>query len=205
MSVGSEDIKGALEWVERETALRTRLSRMLSKGLQGDMLQMFSLSLKPLKVLEVGTFTGYSTICLSRGLAPGGMIDTIEINDELQDIIEEGFAISGIASAVTLHIGDAKEIIPSLDGEYDLVYIDANKREYPEYYNLVIDKVRVGGYILADNVLWDGKIFLDPPPQDSQTQAILKFNRIVKSDPRVEYIILPIRDGLGVIYKTSML
>lgn len=205
MSGGSEDIKGALEWVERETALRTRLSRMLSKGLQGDMLQMFSLSLKPLKVLEVGTFTGYSTICLSRGLAPGGMIDTIEINDELQDIIEEGFAKSGIASAVILHIGDAKEIIPSLDGEYDLVYIDANKREYPEYYNLVIDKVRVGGYILADNVLWDGKIFLDPPPQDSQTQAILKFNKIVKSDPRVEYIILPIRDGLGVIYKTSML
>ncbi len=205
MSGEALNINEALYWVERQTALRTKQSRMLSKGEQSELLQMFSLMIRPLRVLEIGTFTGYSTICLSRGLLPGGEIETIEINDELQDIIEEGFAKSGIASAVTLHIGDAKEIIPSLNGEYDLVYIDANKREYPEYYNLVIDKVRVGGYILADNVLWDGKIFLDPPPQDSQTQAILKFNRVVKSDPRVEYSILPIRDGLGVIYKTSML
>lgn len=200
-------LNNALEWVERQTHLCTKQARMLSNGDQGCLLQAFSLMVKPLHILELGAFTGYSTICLSRGLQDGGSIDTIEVYDELEDIIRGGFRRAGLIDVpgqediAHLHIGDAKKIIPTLDKMYDIVYIDANKREYIEYYNLVFDKIRPGGYILADNVLWSGKVLLDNPPKDAQTQSIIAFNRMVASDPRVENTILPIRDGINVIYK----
>lgn len=200
-------INSALEWVERQTHLCTKQARMLSNGDQGRLLQAFSLMVKPMHILELGAFTGYSTICLSRGLKEGGSIDTIEVYDELEDIIRGGFRRAGLIDLpgqediAHLHIGDAKKIIPTLDKMYDIVYIDANKREYIEYYNLVFDKVRPGGYILADNVLWSGKVLLDNPPKDAQTQSIIAFNRMITSDPRVENTILPIRDGINVIYK----
>lgn len=200
-------LNNALEWVERQTHLCTKQARMLSNGDQGCLLQAFSLMVKPLHILELGAFTGYSTICLSRGLQDGGSIDTIEVYDELEDIIRGGFRRAGLIDVpgqediAHLHIGDAKKIIPTLDKMYDIVYIDANKREYIEYYDLVFDKIRPGGYILADNVLWSGKVLLDNPPKDAQTQSIIAFNRMVASDPRVENTILPIRDGINVIYK----
>lgn len=200
-------LNNALEWVERQTHLCTKQARMLSNGDQGRLLQAFSLMVKPLHILELGAFTGYSTICLSRGLQDGGSIDTIEVYDELEDIIRGGFRRAGLIDVpgqediAHLHIGDAKKIIPTLDKMYDIVYIDANKREYIEYYDLVFDKIRPGGYILADNVLWSGKVLLDNPPKDAQTQSIIAFNRMVASDPRVENTILPIRDGINVIYK----
>jgi predicted O-methyltransferase YrrM len=200
-------LNSALEWVERQTHLCTKQARMLSNGDQGCLLQAFSLMVKPLHILELGAFTGYSTICLSRGLQEGGSIDTIEVYDELEDIIRGGFRRAGLIDVAGrediahLHIGDAKKIIPTLDKMYDIVYIDANKREYKEYYDLVFDKIRPGGYILADNVLWSGKVLLDNPPKDAQTQSIIAFNKMVASDPRVENTILPIRDGINVIYK----
>jgi predicted O-methyltransferase YrrM len=200
-------LNSALEWVERQTHLCTKQARMLSNGDQGCLLQAFSLMVKPLHILELGAFTGYSTICLSRGLQEGGSIDTIEVYDELEDIIRGGFRRAGLIDVAGrediahLHIGDAKKIIPTLDKMYDIVYIDANKREYKEYYDLVFDKIRPGGYILADNVLWSGKVLLDNPPKDAQTQSIIAFNKMVAADPRVENTILPIRDGINVIYK----
>ena len=200
-------LNSALEWVERQTHLCTKQARMLSNGDQGCLLQAFSLMVKPLHILELGAFTGYSTICLSRGLQEGGSIDTIEVYDELEDIIRGGFRraglidVAGREDTAHLHIGDAKKIIPTLDKMYDIVYIDANKREYKEYYDLVFDKIRPGGYILADNVLWSGKVLLDNPPKDAQTQSIIAFNKMVAADPRVENTILPIRDGINVIYK----
>ena len=200
-------LNSALEWVERQTHLCTKQARMLSNGDQGCLLQAFSLMVKPLHILELGAFTGYSTICLSRGLQEGGSIDTIEVYDELEDIIRGGFRRAGLIDVAGrediahLHIGDAKKIIPTLDKMYDIVYIDANKREYKEYYDLVFDKIRPGGYILADNVLWSGKVLLENPPKDAQTQSIIAFNKMVAADPRVENTILPIRDGINVIYK----
>lgn len=195
-----ESLKEALAFVERETHLRTKSYRMLSDGEQGDFLQAFSLMLRPRSILELGTFTGYSTLCLSRGLRPHGTVDTIEIDDEMVDIFTEAFKIAGLDS-VDYHIGDAKSIIPAIDREFDLVYIDANKREYPLYYELVFDKVRHGGYILADNVIWNGRAKPGTQAKDPQTLAIVKFNETVASDIRVEAVILPIRDGLYVIRK----
>lgn len=200
-------LNSALEWVERQTNLCTKQARMLSNGDQGRLLQAFSLMVRPTNILELGAFTGYSTICLSRGLRDGGRIDTIEVYDELEDIIKGGFRKAGLMDVpgrediAHLHIGDAKKIIPTLDKMYDVVYIDANKREYIEYYNLVFDKVRSGGYILADNVLWSGKVLMDNPPKDAQTQSIIAFNKMVREDHRVDSVILPIRDGINVIYK----
>lgn len=197
----------ALEWVERQTNLCTKQARMLSNGEQGRLLQAFSLMVRPTNILELGAFTGYSTICLSRGLQEGGAIDTIEVYDELEDIIRGGFRRAGLIDVpgrediAHLHIGDAKKIIPTLDKMYDIVYIDANKREYIQYYDLVFDKVRQGGYILADNVLWSGKVLLDNPPKDAQTQSIIAFNKMVQEDTRVDNVIIPIRDGINVIHK----
>jgi predicted O-methyltransferase YrrM len=193
----------ALQWLERQTHLRTNHARMLSGHEVGSLLAMISRLARPANILELGVFTGYSTICLAEGLAEGGTIHAIEINDELEDLIREGYGKAGIDGKVQLHFGDAKEIIPTLDCRFDLVYIDANKREYPDYYNLVFDKVVPGGLILADNVLWDGKVLQEPMPQDSQTRGIAAFNDMVAADPRVEVFILPVRDGLSVIRKLA--
>lgn len=192
----------ALEWLTRQTNLRTNHARMLSDGIQGLFLSMISRIMSPRKILEIGTFTGYSAICLAEGLAPDGTLDTLEINDELKDIILEAFVKSGHSDRIRLHIGDAKKTLENLEGPYDLAYIDADKREYAEYYGMVFGKVRKGGVILADNVLWDGKIFSSgKTAKDRQSSGIMAFNDIVARDSRVASMILPLRDGLNIIYK----
>lgn len=195
----------ALAWIERQTNIRTNHARMLSGAVQGRFLTMLTEMIRPAKALEIGTFTGYSAVCIASGLPEGGHLDTLEINDELEDLILEGFDRAGMADRITLRTGDAKETLQRLKadgaGPYDLVYIDANKREYCTYYELVFDMVRTGGYILADNVLWDGKVCLDPLPGDRQTREIARFNDMVRVDPRVESVILPVRDGLNIIRK----
>ena len=191
----------ALKWVDRETHLKTIYPQMLSGPVQGRLLTMIAEMISATRVLEIGTFTGYSTICLAYGLAEGGHIDALEINDELEDIIREGWARAGVSEKITLHIGDAKETLKSLEGPYDLVFMDANKREYCDYYELVMPLLRKGGIILADDILWDGKLFENPVPRDAQTQGIASFNDMVAEDKRVEVVILPLRDGLSIIRK----
>ncbi len=200
----------ALEWIEKQTHIRTNHARMLTGPVQGRFLKMLAEALSPERILEIGAFTGYSAVCLAYALPANGHLDSLEINDELEDLISEGLERAGVADKVSLIIGDAKDSLAKLRKEileektrplYDLVYIDANKREYPEYYGLVFDIVRSGGYILADNVLWDGKVCQSPMPQDRQTQGIARFNDIVASDPRVESVIIPVRDGLNLIRK----
>ena len=191
----------ALEWIEKQTNIRTNYPRMLSGAVQGRLLTILAEISNARNVLEIGTFTGYSASCLAYGLPEEGHIDSLEINDELEDLIREGWSRAGVEGKITLHIGDARKTIATLEGPYDLVYIDANKREYSEYYDLVFDLVRPGGLILADDVLWDGKLWQDPLPQDKQTLGIAAFNDKVMADPRVESVLLPIRDGLNVIRK----
>lgn len=194
----------ALDWVVKQTHIRTNHARMLSGAAQGQLMRMIARMADARRILELGTFTGYSAICLGSALPADGHLDTLELNDELEDLILEGFEKSGLADRISLHIGDCKETLKRFAEEgkvYDLVYIDANKREYCEYYELVFDMIRPGGLILADNVLWDGKVCMDPLPQDKQTLGIARFNDMVSADPRVESVILPIRDGLNLIRK----
>ena len=197
----------ALDWVEKQTHIRTNHARMLSGRLQGELLRILVQISGAKRILELGTFTGYSAICLATHLPSDGHLDTLELNDELEDLILEGFERAGLSEKIDLHIGDCKETLQRLnagmseDKMYDIVYIDANQREYCEYYDLVFDMIRPGGLILADNVLWDGKVCMDPLPQDKQTVGIARFNDMVSADPRVESVILPLRDGLNVIRK----
>ena len=197
----------ALDWVEKQTHIRTNHARMLSGRLQGELLRILVQISGAKRILELGTFTGYSAICLATHLPSDGHLDTLELNDELEDLILEGFERAGLSEKIDLHIGDCKETLQRLnagmseDKMYDIVYIDANKREYCEYYDLVFDMIRPGGLILADNVLWDGKVCMDPLPQDKQTVGIARFNDMVSADPRIESVILPLRDGLNVIRK----
>lgn len=194
----------ALEWVEKQTHIRTNHSRMLSGSVQGQIMRMLAQTSGAKDILELGTFTGYSAICLASALPEDGHLDTLEINDELEDLILEGFDKAGLSEKIDLHVGDCKETLRRFREEareYDLVYIDANKREYCEYYELIFDMVRPGGLILADNVIWDGKVCQDPLPQDKQTLGITSFNDMISKDRRVESVILPIRDGLNMIRK----
>lgn len=193
-----------LQWLQKQTNLRTNHARMLCGPVEGKLMEMLSGMIQPSNILEIGAFTGYSAICLARGLKEEGMLDSLELNDELEDLILQAHEKAGLADKITLHIGDAKQTLKILKEQgkmYDLVFIDANKREYPAYYELVFDMVRPGGYILADNVLWDGKVYQENVPQDAQTQGIFKFNEIVKEDPRVENVIIPLRDGMNLIRK----
>ena len=190
-----------LDWLERESWLRTSHGRMVSGPEVGALLQLLVRSLRPRRVLELGTFTGYSTIWMASVLPEGGRIDTVEINDEMEDLIREAFRRAGVADRIRLVTGDALDVLPMVDETYDLVYIDANKRDYVAYYQAVIDLVRPGGLIVADNVLWDGKVCSDTPPRDQQTRGILAFNDLVAGDSRVENFILPLRDGLNIIRK----
>ncbi len=184
----------------RFTNLTTYNPRMLSGRQQGLFLQMICQMFKPKNVLEIGTFTGYSAICIARGIYPEGHLDTVEVNDELEDIIKKYLQLANVSNIVTLHIGNALEIINGLDRNYDLVFIDGDKREYPEYYKIILPKVRVGGFIIADNVLWNGKV-IDPDSNDVHTNAIMDFNRMVQDDKSVENVLLPMRDGLMLIRK----
>lgn len=201
----------ALEWLIRQTHTRTNHARMLSGKVQGQFLKMIVRISGARRILELGTFTGFSAICLASGLPEDGHLDTLELNDELEDLILEGFERAGLSGKISLHIGDCIRTLKTFRSEmesgkggrglYDIVYIDANKREYNEYFELVFDMVRPGGLILADNVLWDGKVCQDPLPQDKQTQSIVRFNDSIASDPRIESVILPLRDGLSIIRK----
>jgi len=192
-----------LRELDRETHLKVLRSRMLSGHLQGQILSMISCMVKPKFVLEIGTFTGYSAICLAKGLAEGGQLHTIEIDDELESIAQKYFLKSGMASRITQHIGDARQIIPSLNQPFDLVFIDADKREYCDYYNLVFDRIPVGGFLIADNILWNGKVVDPEAAEEEQTRGILDFNNTVQNDQRVRNVILPVRDGIMVVQKIA--
>lgn len=198
-----------LLWIRRQTNLRTNHARMLSGEVQGALLTILVKSLEVRNALEIGTFTGYASVCLAKGLPEDGHLDTLEINDELNDLIFEGWRRAGVEGLITLHTGAALDTLKVLSlkreaGEippYDLIYIDANKREYRAYFEASLPLLRQGGVILADNTLWDGKVVEDPVPEDAQTQEILKFNDAVAANPRVECVIIPLRDGLTFIRK----
>ncbi len=190
-----------LQELVRYTHLHVMHPRMLSGHLQGQFLSAISHMLQPQCILEIGTFTGYATLCMAKGLAPNGIIHTIEHNDELEEGTRSFFDRSAYASQIHLHIGKALKIIPALNESFDLVFIDGDKREYSAYYDTVFDKVRSGGFILADNVLWDGKVVEEPLPSDAQTKGIVHFNNMVQNDARVDNLLLPLRDGLMIIRK----
>ncbi len=194
---------GFLTELDRETHLNVLRSRMLSGHLQGKILKMISSMVRPQKALELGTYTGYSAICLAQGMPEGSTLHTVEINDELEPIASKYIRKAGMEDRIVQHIGDACQLINELKGPFDLVFMDADKREYCEYYNRVFDKVPVGGFILADNILWSGKVAEEKPDADEQTQGILRFNDLVRNDPRVEVVIFPFRDGISVIRKIS--
>ena len=189
-----------LNELARHTYLKEVHPRMLSGHILGSFLTMFSRILSPDRILEIGTYTGYSAICLARGLRPGGILTTIEVNDELRNTAFIYFRKAKLHEQIELINGDALEIIPALQETFDLVFIDAHKDDYPNYYRLVIDKVKAGGYILVDNVLWGGKV-IDAPQDDSTTRAIDQFNKMITADQRVENLLLPVRDGIMVIKK----
>ncbi len=188
-----------LKELNRETHLKILKPRMLSGHTQGQLLQLISCMIKPKQILEIGTFTGYSAICLAEGLAEKGMIHTIEYNPELEDIILKYFGKANMNRKAKLYIGQALEIIPTINEVFDLVFIDADKENYLNYYRMVFDKVKNGGFILADNVLWDGKVVTES--KDRETIGIIEFNDFVQNDNRVENLLLPFRDGLMVVRK----
>lgn len=187
--------------LNRETNLKVMRPRMLSGHLQGRMLSMFSNMVRPNYVLEIGTYTGYSAICLAEGLSENGKLVTIEINEELEDFARDYFIKSGYSKVIEPLIGDALQLIPELDYSWDLVYIDADKVNYGNYFDLVLDKVRKGGYIIADNVLWSGKVVGALERNDRDTKALIEFNKKVHEDNRVENLLLPVRDGLMILRK----
>ena len=174
-----------LSQLNRDTHVNLLRPRMLSGHLQGRILKMICRMISPVRILELGTFTGYSALCMAEALPDNGELHTIEIDDELETFILKYFDRSPYRDRIHLHIGDAREVVPQLDGPFDMVFIDANKRLYCDYYDLVFDKVRPGGFILADNTLWDGKILQPPLPSDAQTIGIMRFNEKIAADTRV--------------------
>src|SRR6056297_332546 len=187
--------------LNRETNLKILRPRMLSGHLQGKILEMISKMIRPEKILEIGTYTGYSAICLAKGLSKDGELHTIEINDELEDFIRKYLQKAGLKNIVNLHIGNALKVIPNLKETFDLVFMDGDKRQYSAYYHTLFDYVKPGGFILADNVLWSGKVIELESPDDEYTKGIFTFNKLITKDNRVEKIILPLRDGLALIRK----
>ena len=189
-----------LEDLYRQTHIRYVNPNMATGHLQGKFLEFISWMIRPENILEIGTFTGYSAICLARGMKKGGKLITIELNDELTDFARSYFCRAGVESKIIQLTGRAQDIVPSLDQIFDLVYIDGDKREYSEYYKLVIDKLKPGGFILADNVIWGGKA-LEEDTTDPQTGGIIAFNEMIKKDSTIEKVIIPLRDGLMMIRK----
>lgn len=190
-----------LRKIYRETNLMQLNPRMASGHIQGRLLKMLVTMIRPERVLEIGTFTGYSALCIAEGLPAGGVLHTIEINDELEDFITSRISQSPYADKIRLHIGNALEVVPALGTGFDLVFLDGEKREYPDYYDVVLDCLKPGGYILADNTLWDGHVAEQEYDNDPQTCAIKRFNDIVAADERVEVSMIPIRDGISIIRK----
>ena len=187
-----------LQELTKETWQRVLNPRMLSGAFQGRILSMISKIINPKDILEIGTYTGYSAICIAEGISNEATIDTIDKNEELEDIQNKYFKKSGFRDQIKQHIGNAVEIIPTLDKKFDLVFIDADKSNYCNYFNLVIGKMKKRGIILSDNVLWSGKVVEKLDKKDNDTKALLEYNRLLNSDPRVETVLLPIRDGLSI-------
>ncbi|UIR58043.1 class I SAM-dependent methyltransferase [Sphingobacterium sp. SRCM116780] len=188
-----------LKSVNRETYLRETMPHMLSGHYQGRVLAMLSKLVNPSSILEIGTFTGYATLCLAEGLCKGGVLHTIDINAEQEERVQDYFDQSDYATQIKYHIGDAAEVIPTIEGNFDLVFIDADKKRNHYYYELILDKVPSGGLILIDNVLWKGKVLNENP--DNQTKQIIDLNGQLAQDQRIEKVLLPIRDGLFVLRK----
>lgn len=189
-----------LKKINRDTHVNVLMPRMLSGHLQGRVLAMISQMIRPKTALEIGTYTGYSALCLAEGLAEGGKLISIDINEELEHKVKQYF--ESFQDKIDYRIGNALDLIPTLDEEFDLVFIDADKRNYANYFDMIIDKLRPGGFILADNVLWSGKV-LDEKPDDD-TKAIISFNQKIHDDRRVENVLLPVRDGIMMIRKLSL-
>ena len=190
-----------LKKVNRETHSKVLQPRMLSGHMQGNFLSMISSMIQPKQILEIGTYTGYSAICLAKGLQPDGKLHTIDVNEELEKMVRVHFEEAGLSETIQYYIGDATKIIPEINETFDIVFIDADKKNYSNYYDLVFDKVRSGGFIIADNVLWSGKILDLQKNKDQDTLLIDAFNKKVHSDARVEHMLLPLRDGLMIARK----
>ncbi|HET9053255.1 MAG TPA: O-methyltransferase [Cyclobacteriaceae bacterium] len=188
-----------LKKINRDTHAQVLMPRMLSGHMQGRLLAMISGMIKPASILEIGTYTGYSALCLAEGLQPEGRLLTLDVNEELESRVRNYFKESPFNTQIDYRIGNALEVIPTLNIDFDLVFIDADKENYARYYDLVINRVPLGGYILADNVLWSGKVLDEKPDKD--TKAIKEFNRKIQDDARVENVLLPIRDGILIMRK----
>ncbi|MET7256507.1 O-methyltransferase [Dyadobacter jiangsuensis] len=197
----TEDENALLKSLNRETHAHILSPRMLSGHLQGRFLSMISRMIRPDRILEIGTYTGYSGICLCEGLNPGGKLITIDVNEELESFTRRYFDQTPFKDQIDYRIGNALDIIPTLTDTFDIVFIDADKINYSAYFNLCLDKTRTGGFLIADNVLWSGKVVQQLKKIDKDTQALLDFNRMVHEDPRVSNLLLPIRDGLMILQK----
>lgn len=194
----SEKEPELLRQLDKETHQKTTQPRMLSGRFQGRVLSMLSKIIRPKHILEIGTFTGYATLCLAEGLQKNGTLDTIDVNEELVWLQDKYFQKSKWANQISNHLGKALEIIPIIDKKFDLVFIDADKENYINYFNIILPKMNSGGIILSDNVLWSGKVLEPLQPKDETTKILLEYNRLLQTDPRVETVLLPIRDGLTV-------
>jgi O-methyltransferase family protein len=192
----TEDEPLLLQELNKRTHLNVLQPRMISGHFQGRFLSLLSKMVQPRTILEIGTYTGYATLCLAEGLHPEGVLHTIDIKEELTDLQREFFDRSGYGSQIVQHLGKAADIIPSLNTTFDLVFIDADKQNYAHYFDLVIEKMNRGGIILSDNVLWSGKVVEEVKHNDKHTQALMAYNQKIKDDPRVETVLLPIRDGI---------
>jgi caffeoyl-CoA O-methyltransferase len=187
--------------LSRETNVNVLMPRMLSGHLQGQILRMISHMIRPVRILEIGTFTGYSAICLADGLTEEGKLISIDINPELEKMARKYFKEANVSHKIDYRIGNALDILPDLNEVFDLVFIDADKENYSNYYHLIFGKIKKGGFIIADNVLWSGKVLQNESEMDKETQAICSFNDMIHKDPRVEHVLFPIRDGLMVMRK----
>lgn len=203
ISKHSEDEPELLQQLNRETYQKILQPRMLSGHYQGRFLSMVSKIVQPKNILEIGTYTGYSSLCLAEGMQEDGELHTIDINEELMDFQRNYFDKSSFGNQIIQHLGDALEIIPKLNKTFDLIFIDADKENYANYFHLVIDKLNKGGVILSDNVLWSGKVIEPLEPDDMATKALLEYNTLLKEDKRIETVILPIRDGLTISRKLN--
>lgn len=192
-----------LKALYRDTHVKLLRPRMASGHLQGRMLKMFVRMIRPKQILEIGTYSGYSALCLAEGLEDGGMLHTFEINDEQEDFTRPWLENSAYADKIKFYIGDALQLVPQMDIQFDLAFVDGDKRKYIEYYEMVLKKLSPGGYIIADNTLWDGHVLEEPHSNDYQTIGIKKFNDLIANDERVEKVILPLRDGLTIIRKKN--
>jgi predicted O-methyltransferase YrrM len=199
----SENEPDLLKELARETFQKILQPRMLSGHYQGRVLSIISKIINPKNILEIGTYTGYSTLCLAEGLQKKGIIHTIDINEELMDFQRKYFNKSTVGDQIIQHIGNALDIIPTIDLNFDLIFIDADKENYPNYFKMVIDKLNPGGVILSDNVLWSGKVIEPLQPDDISTKAILEYNTLLKEEKRIETVLLPIRDGLTISRKVN--